>query len=74
MEIPEDSEIRIGTNRYRAGRYSGYRKYGDTLLRIFFDSPREVVTVEGDEQVHDALIEIQAALTPIEKPGMWVEF
>jgi hypothetical protein len=57
----------FGRQRYDAARYRGYRITGTgttATMHIFFDAPRDVVTVQGDEASAAAQAEIATQLDP----------
>lgn len=65
-------EMHIGSARCAASRYRGYRRISAVTLEVFFDAPREVVRVEGADDVEYALQEIHETLEVPDEPGVWV--
>lgn len=73
MTDDSDIEMRLGSGRFAASRYRGYKKFSDSILEVYFDQPRDVCRIEGEENVGYALAEIQDVLTPKDPRGMWTE-
>ena len=50
--------IVFGQTIYDASRYRGHKAEGPEKIVVFFDAPREVVTIEGRASVQAALEEV----------------
>jgi len=66
--------MHLGSGRFAASRYKGYKIYPGPRIEVYFDEPRDVVLIEGDENVELARAEIAEVLDPVDKPGMWRDF
>lgn len=66
--------LHLSGQKYASSRYVRHRALDQaTRLDVFFNSPREVCTIKGKEQVQQAIEEICNVFDPPEDERFWVE-